>query len=199
MRIDVSQFATVAARAKDDKVAKKIMSDLRSGLRKAGQVGAKAAQDEVKKPPLQVGKRPRSTGLRAGIASGVKVTITKKGEHGVSAVIKSTGGGLDGGRKKLVRAWDKPGGWRHPVFAQYKDRSGLKKNIKAAKGDLRKSLRSYEKALGERDRSKAKWVVQKGRPYFRTAILAKQSVYDVTLQTALETATEDIARYLNPR
>lgn len=110
----------VALLGKSSTFDKELKKGLRKQLRKAAQTGADAAKAEVLKPPLRSGSHPRSRGLRSGIARGIKVQVASGDNSArVGVFIRSTGSGLDGSRKKLVRRWDK-GTFRHQVFGNKK-------------------------------------------------------------------------------
>lgn len=114
IRPDVTDFSTLFG--KSSEVPEKLRAQLRKRIRGAAEVAAADARRTVLQPPLHPGRHPRSRGLREQIAAGVKVSVnTASGRPGV--VIKSSAAGLDSSRRRLVRAYDLQGGWRHPVFA----------------------------------------------------------------------------------
>lgn len=100
--------------------------EMRKGLRAAASQPAASARAEVLgPPPAQSGtalRRSRSTGLRAGLAGGVKVSIrtgreaggTVKGE-GVR--VSTTSSKLDGDKAPMVKAY-MAREFRHPVFGR---------------------------------------------------------------------------------
>lgn len=99
---------------KTSEVEPKLRAALRKRLKAAATAAAAEVKVEVKKKPLS-GGRGRSRGLRAGIASGIKVTLsTSRSKSGVA--IQATTSKVPDGQRKLVRAYNKPGGWRHPTF-----------------------------------------------------------------------------------
>jgi hypothetical protein len=103
---NVDDFRTLFARS--SAVPENLRASLRKNIRTAAQVAAAASQREVLRPTLRSGGRGRHTGLRERIAGGIKVSvITAANSPGV--VITSTG-------DRLARAYDNPGGWKHPVF-----------------------------------------------------------------------------------
>lgn len=192
IRVDVEGFKRVNAVTREDKVGSKIKREMRAGLKKAGEVGAQAARDEVRKPPLQQSDRHRTEGrrgLRAALASGIKVTI----QANQGAIIKTTASGLDPARKKLVKRYNREKGWKHPVFARYGQRQALKAASKATRGGARRSLRGLDRAFAERDRANAKWVSQVGRPYFGTAIWKKEPIIASMVSEAINTAVDKVA------
>jgi hypothetical protein len=192
IHINYTDLEKVVAFSKTGKAAAKINREMWKSFKQASEIIVREMQAEVEKAPQTQSPRPRSKGLRKGIAAGLKVQTIRKGQ-GAGAVIKSTGSGLDGPRKKLVKLYNKPTGWRHPVFAHYGTRSGLKKAIGSSKGDVRKSLRGLDKTLTNRDREKAKWVVQIGRPYFGTVADKHQPQVTALIESAAKTALEQIA------
>lgn len=102
---NVADFHTLFARS--SQVPEKLRAGLRKNIRTAGQAAADAAKREVLQSPLHAGASLRHTGLRQQIADNIKVSvITSAGSPGV--VIRSRG--------FLARAYDKPQGWRHPVY-----------------------------------------------------------------------------------
>lgn len=107
-----------------DKVAR---AEMRKGLREAASKGAEAAQREVMEPPPARGaaaltRRPgKSTGMRAGLAKGVKVAI-RTGRESSSGVVSgegvrvtTTGSKLSPGKAPMVKAY-MAREFRHPVF-----------------------------------------------------------------------------------
>jgi hypothetical protein len=153
--IEAKEFAELAGRT--SKLAPAIKTQLRKELRQAATVAAKKSKAEVMKPPLSRG-RGRSTGLRRGIAAGIKVQLAS-GATGkrVGVFIRSTGAGLDADRKKLVRQWDSDRPFRHPVFGNRerwvsqrgrpyfrtiirKDQPQIEKAVRAALEEAKKTL-----------------------------------------------------------
>lgn len=199
--VDVAAFMRVKAAASSGKPQAKIYAQMRKSLKKAAEIGAAASREEVGKSPLEPGARHKvgksKSGLRAGIASGIRVKLVAKEGPNTGAIIMSTGSGLDGNRKKLVKRYNREGGWRHPVFASYGKRKAIKSASHNLHGANRRSFRNLDKALGERERGKATWVNQKGRPYFGTIISKKQSVITAMVEQALTTASEEIAALEN--
>lgn len=98
----------------------RLATSLRREIREAGKIAAKDVQKEVLKPPpervVRVGesRRRRSSGVRAGIARGVRVQIqTGRKSQGVRIV--STGSGLPSDRKPMTKAYNRKA-FRHQVF-----------------------------------------------------------------------------------
>jgi len=114
LRADVSQFKTLFARS--SQVAPQLRTNLRRDIRNA----AKLIANEIKAAVLEEPRRPSShstkhTGLRQNIAAGIGVSIlTGNTKIGVSII--SSGKNLPESARTLVRAYDRAGGWRHPVF-----------------------------------------------------------------------------------
>jgi len=109
----------------------KLRTALRKRIRAEADKGAKEAREEVAKAPGTVAGRTRvnlgtrgfqerkkvnGRGVRAGIASGIRIQIAANGARKVGVFIRSTGSGLPPWQRRLVRSWDKESGWRHPVF-----------------------------------------------------------------------------------
>lgn len=108
-----------------DKVSR---AEMRKGLRAAALPAAEATRVEVRRaPPVQSraagqGKsRHRSTGLRAGLARGVKVAI-KTGRESKDGVVKgegvrvtTTSSGLPDEKEPMVKAYMAKQ-FRHPIF-----------------------------------------------------------------------------------
>lgn len=101
---------------KSSQVEPKLKAALRKRLRQVALAAVEDVRAEVKKPPLSRG-RGRSTGLRAGIAAGLGVTIsTSSRKSGV--LIQSKANRMPAAQRGLIRAYNKPGGWRHPTFGR---------------------------------------------------------------------------------
>lgn len=105
-----------------------LTKELRKGIRIVAKQAAEASRAEVMKGPvssrasfhIKTAKRKGQTiyrrrGLRQAIAEsiGVGISTPKKGTGGV--VIRASASQL-GSAAPLVRAYDRPEGWRHPVF-----------------------------------------------------------------------------------
>lgn len=122
----------------------KLATALRRNIRNA----AKAAADDAKAEVIKGGAS--KTGLRAGIARGIRVSIsTGKRTNGVR--ITSTGAGLDASRKPMVKAYN-TATFRHPTFGdtnnwqQQSGRPYFGSVIAAHKADVQ---RGVEQALDE--------------------------------------------------
>lgn len=111
---DVAEFRALVGRS--SRLETDVKRRLRKRLREAGELGAKDARAAARLPGRTRG-RARPTGLREGIARGIRVQLAASSGSGrVGVFIRSTGRGLDPGRRALVRRWDRRRGWRHPVF-----------------------------------------------------------------------------------
>ncbi len=119
MSVDAKDFAELLGRT--SRLSPELKKALRKRVREAGIEAAEAAKGEVLKPPLTHGRRPKERGLRRGIARGIKVQIAaSQNAKRVGVVIKSSGSPLPADQKPLVRRWNRPGGWRHPLFGDRK-------------------------------------------------------------------------------
>lgn len=107
LRVEADDFKRLFARS--SQVDTKLRTALRRNIRDAATVAVADVQRTVLGTPVTRSAQPRSRGLRAGIAAGVKVSIMT-GNTRVGVAVTSRG--------FLARAYDKPGprGWRHPVF-----------------------------------------------------------------------------------
>jgi hypothetical protein len=113
--VDARDFASLLGRT--SRLSPELKKALRRRVREAGLVAAGAAKEEVLKEPLTHGRRPQERGLRRGIARGIKVQLAaSQNAKRVGVVIKSSGSPLSAAQKPLVRRWNKPSGWRHPLF-----------------------------------------------------------------------------------
>ncbi|MDQ1247700.1 MAG: hypothetical protein QG597_2071 [Actinomycetota bacterium] len=115
--VDAKQFYEVLTLARV--FDKKLYTGLRRDLRKAGEGAAKSVRAEVVKEP---GSAPVefSRGLRANLASGIRVQIkASESSRQVGVFIASTG--KSAASKQLKRSYDKPKGWRHPVWQRGAD------------------------------------------------------------------------------
>ena len=158
--VDAKQFYEVLTQAR--LFDKKLYSGLRKQLRTAGNDAAKDVRAEVVKEP---GSTPVQfhRGLRANLAGGIKVQIkASESARQVGVFIASTG--KSPASKQLKRGYDKPGGWRHPVFQR-------------SAGGPRTTV----------------WVTQKGRPYFGSVIARKEAVISASVEAALDSAVDAIA------
>jgi hypothetical protein len=111
-RVDAAQFRALAG--KSSQLPAKLKRELRKEIRRAATPAADDAKSTVLQTPASGGNSGEHTGLRQELADGIKVTLMTGKNAGVA--IRSTGAGMDKGKRKLVRAYDKPGGWRHPVY-----------------------------------------------------------------------------------
>ena len=105
-RADVSEFKRLFD--KSSQVDKKLMTALRRNIRVAGEKAADASRREVDSGGGS------KTGLRMGIAAGIKVKVMTGARAGVTIVASSAQ--MPAGKESLVRAWESAKGWRHPVF-----------------------------------------------------------------------------------
>ena len=174
--VDAKQFYEVLTQAR--LFDKKLYSGLRKNIRKAGEDTSKAMREEVKKAP---GSAPVTThrGLRTNLAAGIKVQIkATESARLVGAYIGSTG--KSPASKLLKRAYDKPGGWRHPVFQKGQSAKGLK------------VARAWEKEHKEKS-GKVAWTTQKGRPYFGSIGVKHEPEFKAAIEAALNSAVDTIA------
>lgn len=111
-RVDVAQFRALAG--KSSQLDPKLKRALRKRLKDAAGPAVQDVKTTVLSAPASGGASGEHTGLRQGLADGVKVTLMTGKNAGIQ--IRNTGSGLPASQKKLVRAYNKPGGWRHPVF-----------------------------------------------------------------------------------
>lgn len=88
---------------------KKLYSNLRKELRRAGESAVLAVRDRVLS-----GEAKTDTGLRRGIAAGTKVSISGSVSRG-GVSIKTTGNRLPPDKRAMVKAYNKSS-FRHPVF-----------------------------------------------------------------------------------
>lgn len=81
-------------------------ANVRRNIRQAAAGSVTAVKAAALRPGQTRGAQSRSTGLRAGIASGTRVQILAGKRAGVTIVT----------RARLSRAWEARRGWRHPVY-----------------------------------------------------------------------------------
>jgi len=105
-RADTTEFKRLFD--KSSQVDKKLMTALRRNIRVAGEKAADASRREVDNGGAS------KTGLRMGIAAGIKVKVMTGARAGVTIVASSSS--MPAGKERLVRAWEGKKGWRHPVF-----------------------------------------------------------------------------------
>lgn len=184
LTIDASEFNALFGKASE--VEKKLKAQLRKNIKAAAMKAAEATRQEVQQPPLERGKHPQNRHLRSTIASGIKVQIAANSSRGAGVIIKASAANLEGDRKKLVRAYDLKKGWRHPIFARihHKTKAGSALKAIGATG----ASKDFEHARRNLRRSRAKWVVQKGRPYFNSVIRTKQHEVLKAVEEAMKTA-----------
>ena len=159
---DAKQFYEVLTQAR--LFDKKLYTGLRKQLRTAGNDAAQDVRAEVVKDP---GSAPVQfhRGLRTNLAAGIRVQIkASESARQVGVFIASTG--KSSAAKQLKRSYDKPGGWRHPVF-QRGTAAGAQKTV---------------------------WVTQKGRPYFGSVIARKEAAIAASVEAALDHAVDTIAQ-----
>lgn len=95
--------------------------EMRAGLRLAAARGAEASKAEVLGPPPGGGAfEARTTGLRAALAAGVKVSIQGGRERGGTVKgegvrVTTTGARLPEDQQAMVKAY-MARTWRHPVY-----------------------------------------------------------------------------------
>lgn len=188
IEVDASEFAALLG--KTSKVEAKLKAQLRKDIKTVAEKAALASRQEVSKPPLERGKHPQNRHLRQSIASNIKVQIAANSARGAGVVIKAGASGLEGERKKLVRAYNSEKGWRHPVFARIHVKSRTGSVLKAVGAGS--TAKDFEKAQRARRRANATWVSQKGRPYFQKVI--RQHADDVrkAVENALKAATASL-------
>jgi hypothetical protein len=113
LRSDTTDFKRLFQ--KSSQVPAQLRTNLRRDIRNVAKTVAQSSKDTVMQAPLRQSSHSRSTGLRSKIASGITVSILT-GNTKIGVTINSSGKALDGAARSLVRAYDKAGGWRHPVF-----------------------------------------------------------------------------------
>lgn len=100
----------------------KSRAEMRRGLRVAASRGAEAAKASVQGPPPDGFGAGRSTGLRRGLAAGVKVSIRTGRESGGTVKgegvrVTTTSSKLPDDKAPMVKAYMAKQ-FRHPVFGQ---------------------------------------------------------------------------------
>lgn len=148
----------------------KVTTALRKEIRAAAKVAAEDVKRTVLMPPPN--DAPGSVGTRAAIASGIGVSIGTRAS-GAKVSITGSSKNLPASRKPMLRLYNKPGGWRHPVYARTRRASGIRGR------------------LGGRQQA---WVHQKGRPYFGTVI---EEHSDEVRRTIVRVMDEIHARLMN--
>jgi hypothetical protein len=106
VRVDVTEFRRLFGRS--SQVDKKLKTALRKNIRLAAERVADDARREVDSGGAS------ATGLRMGIAAGIKVKVMTGSRAGVTIIASSAQ--MPDGKQSLVRAWEARKGWRHPVF-----------------------------------------------------------------------------------
>ena len=188
VEVNAEQFTQLLG--KTSTLPRRLKTELRSKVKDAAAAAAADSIRTVQEPPLERGKHPRNKGLRRAIASNIKVVLMANNAKGAGVKIKASAAGLEGDRKKLVRAYDRAGGWRHPVFARIHKASKTASVLKAVghKSEARALTRAQEK----RRRAGATWVHQKGRPYFASVINKHKDAVAKAVDTALKEALESL-------
>lgn len=169
LRIEGPDFARLlnALKDADRQASTRIRRELRTEAKKA----ADDVKREVMQPPPN--DAPGSVGTRAGIASGVGVSI-RTGKSGQGVRITASSKGLPAERKRMLRLYNKEGGWRHPVFARTKSAGG------------------WRGLLGARE---AVWVHQQGRPYFGKVIEKHRDDMTRAIERAMDEAHRLIVKH----
>lgn len=185
---------------KSSQVPQKLRTALRKKMKAAAERAAQASRSHVEQaPPSGGGKRSR--GLRQGIASGIGVSLTSTtGATKVGVIIKASRAGLPEDMRPLVKAYNKKS-WRHPVFHKFNgsklNAAFGKLNKKAVKaldlGATGRSLKALDRAQRTAQRANAKWVEQKGNPYFEEVI----DGYKDDVQRAVLAAMDEARRGLS--
>jgi hypothetical protein len=104
---------------KSSTVDAKLRTSLRRNIRIAAETLADTSRlDVTDNSGGTVSAKPKRTGLRLAIASGITVKIMTGARAGVTIVAGTSQ--MPAGEEKLVRAWEGKKGWRHPVFGKDK-------------------------------------------------------------------------------
>lgn len=126
--------------------------EMRAGLRAAASRGADAAKREVLGPPPGNGQHNRSTGLRTGLAGGVKISI-RSGREAADGTVKgegvrvtTTGARLPSSQEPMVKAYMAKV-FRHPVFGRRDFVEQKGKNW--FYGPLMRNREEYQRAIVE--------------------------------------------------
>jgi hypothetical protein len=184
VEVDAQQFSELLG--KTSKLAPKLKAKLRKDIKTAAAGVVSDMRAEVGKAPLEKGKHPQNRGLRAAIAGDIKVVISANSSKGAGVTVKAGASRLAGDRKKLVRAYNSPKGWRHPIFAQIHKKSRTVSTLTALGAN--KEARQFTKAQENRRRAGAKWVHQMGRPYFFNVLKQHRSRIKTAVEVALREA-----------
>jgi len=141
---------------------KKSRAEMRANLRTAASKGADAVRADVlgnPPPRLRAGGRRRSSGLRAGLSAGVKVTIRSGRESASGGVtgegvrVSTTAGALPAGKAPMVKAY-MAGSFRHPVFggpgwADQRGRNWFYKPLRAGRESYKSAVVAAVEAASE--------------------------------------------------
>lgn len=167
---------------------RRLLKEIRAGLKESGDGIVSNIKSTVTQPPPGGGRR--SVGVRRALAAGTSLKVSaSQGKPGVRIVTSASK--LPPERRVMLRLYNKES-WRHPVFASYRRR---KVSTKGTKGDLRSALRGLNAALAERDRAKATWVTQQGRPYFGKVIESDKERVRKAVEDATSRAADALARH----
>lgn len=110
-RTDTSDFKRLFDRS--SQVDKVLQRGLRRNIRQAAAIAANDVRRTVLQTPRSGGRGPHS-GLRERLAGGVKVQVLT-GNTRIGVALVASADQLSDTQKSLVRAYGRPGGWRHPV------------------------------------------------------------------------------------
>lgn len=127
---------------KSSEVEPKLRAALRKKMKAAADQAANDVRAEVRKAPLSRGSA-RSTGLRDGIAAGVRVTISASPTK-VGVSVEATSSKLPESQRALVRAYNKPV-FRHRVFGS--DRWVQQKGRPYFEGPIERRANDVEEAV----------------------------------------------------
>jgi hypothetical protein len=165
VRTDVAEFKRLFE--KSSQLEPKLKTALRRNIRQAAQVAVAHAAAEVLGPYGTVSSNPRHTGLRAGIAKGIKVKVMTGNRAGVTIIASAAS--LPVEQKSMVLAWEAKNGWRHPVFGTEAQAM---------------SRRGHGRGWG--------WVLQKGNPFFRTVIFGHRDAIRAAVENAMAEAAASL-------
>ncbi len=171
---------------------KRLARTLAASIREAGQEITDGVKSNLAEAPPSGGKR--TVGTRRALSGGTKLTVSTSASKGAGVRVTTSSKGLPANRRPMLRLYNKES-WRHPVFATY----GRRASTKGAKGDLRAALRGLNKALAERDRVKAAWVTQSGRPYFYKALDDRRERVLARVDDAVQDAVRQAAAAISAR
>lgn len=185
--VDARDFAALLG--KTSAFSARLRRELRDEIRREASRAVVDVQAEVRKSYGTVSTKPQPRGVREGIARGVKVQLAANSKTRIGVFIKGTSTGLPKGKRRLAAVWDKEKGWRHPVFADARRISRAKEFSAKTKGT---GLEQFGKDRATLTRRTAKWVEQKGRPFFGTVIIRHQD----EIARGVRRALDDAARRL---